>query len=519
MQTFLQRFQPVVAGVLQGFDRLRFRGSQRQLGFVRGMSSWLGAMHILLKEYKVWAKDQTDELCEAIEGRAKKQGLYRFLNNCQESKEEVALQMAAEQRRTEGLIAVLGCVEPCQIIQVRGNFQTKKLELQVEPAKCKHYYHYYLDRDYGLRYTRLQTWLPYTMHIGLNGRDWLAQRLDRLGIDYRKQDNCFPWIADFARAQKAANQQTRTNWSSLLDRWAKQSNPLHAKFLHPCPVPYYWSVESAEYATDIAFHSAEELQRWYPLFVRHACETLQGSDVLRFLGYRVRQDGRPRKDLVGEVTTHVNELVEGTRVKHQAVNNLLKMYDKFGVVLRVETLVRDVRHFKVYRTKENNPDGPLQNLRMRKGVADLHQRAEVSRKITVRYTESLATIEAKQPLREVTDDLGQRKTWKGRSARALNPVAGEDAALLEAVSRGEFQIAGFCNSDIRVRLFGETTDAAEQRRQSAKVTRLLRLLRAHGLIVKRAKTNRYQVSDNGRDAISAILAARKADTKRLLQAA
>jgi ribosomal protein L44E len=519
MQTFLQRFQPVVAGVLQGFDRLRFRGSKRQLGFVSGMSSWLGAMHILRKEYKEWAKDQTEQLYEAIEERAKKKGVYRFLNNCRESKEEVALQMAAEQRRTEGLIAVLGCVEPCQIIQVRGHKPTKKLELQVEPAKCKHYYHYYLDKNYGLRYTRLQSWLPYTMHIGLNGRDWLAKRLDRLGIDYRKQDNCFPSIADFARAQRAANQQTRTNWSSLLDRWAQQSNPLHDKFLHPCPVPYYWSVESAEYATDIAFHSVEDLQRWYPLFVRHACETLQGSDVLRFLSYRVRQDGRPRENLAGEVTTRVNELVEGTRVKHQVVNNLLKMYDKFGVVLRLETLLRDVRHFKVYRTKENDPDGPLQYLRMRQGVADLHQRAEASRKITERYAESLATIEAKQPLSEVLDDLGQRKTWKGRSARALNPVAGEDVALLEAVSPGEFQMAGFCNSDIRMRLFGETTDATEQRRQAAKVTRLLRLLRAHSLITKRGTTHRYQLSGKGRHAIATILAARQANTKQLLLAA
>jgi hypothetical protein len=519
MQTFLQRFQPVVAGVLQGFDRLRFRGSKRQFGYVGGLASWLGAMQVLLKDYKPWVRAKTKELCQAIEGPAEKAGFYRYLNNCQQSKEEVALRMAAEQGRQEGLIAVLGCVEPCQIIQVRKNFQTKLLELRVELAKCKHYYHYYLDRDYGLRYTRLQSWLPFTMHVGLNGRDWLAQRLNRLGVDYRKQDNCFPWIADFARAQEAANEQTRTNWSVLLEEWAKQSNPLHDQLLHPCPVPYYWSVESAEYATDIAFHSAEELQRWYPLMVRHACETLQGSDVLRFLGYRVRQDGRPMQNLAGEVTTRVNELVEGTRVKHQAMNNLLKMYDKGGVVLRVETLLRDVRHFKVYRTKENDPDGPLQYLRMRQGVADLHQRAEVSRKITERHVESLATIEAKQPLKDVTDDLGQRKTWKGRSARALNPVAGEDAALLEAVSRGEFQIAGFCNSDIRMQLFGETRDAAEQRRQSTKVTRLLRLLRAHGLIVKRTKTNRYHLSVKGREAISAILAARQVDTKRLLQAA
>jgi hypothetical protein len=519
MQTFLQRFQPVVAGVLQGFDRLRFRGSKRQLGFVRGMSSWLGGMHILLKEYKLWAQAKTEELCEAIEGRAKKRGVYRYLNNCQESKEEVALQMAAKQGRTDGLIAVLGCVEPCQIIQVRGNFQAKKLELHVEPAKCKHYYHYYLDRNYGLRYTRLQTWLPYTMHIGLNGRDWLAQRLDRLGIDYRKQDNCFPWIADFARAQREANRQTRTNWSSLLDRWAKQSNPLHDQFLQPCPVPYYWSVESAEYATDFAFHGVDDLQRWYSLFVRHASATLQGSDILRFLGYRVRPDGRPSERVAGEVTTRVSQLVEGTRVKHQAMDNLLKMYDKFGVVLRVETLLRDVRHYKVYRTKENDPDGPLEYLRMRQGVADLHQRAEVSRKITERYAESLATIEAKQPLSELADDLGQRKVWKGRSARALNPLAAEDVTVLETISRGEFQSLGFRNRDIRDRVFGETTDASAKRRQAAKVTRWLRLLRAHGLIAKQSGSHRYLVTEKGQHALSAILAARQADTKKLLQAA
>jgi hypothetical protein len=519
MQTFLQRFQPAVAGVLQGFDRLRFRGSKRQLSFVRGMASWLGAMHILLKDYKGWAKSKTLELCQAIEGPAEKASLYRFLNNSQDSKEEVALRMAAARGQTEGLIAVLGCVEPCQVIQVRGNAQTKKLELRVELSKCKHYYHYYLDRDYGLRYTRLQSWLPFTMHIGLNGRDWLAQRLDRLGIDYRKQDNCFPWIANFARAQKEANRQTRTNWSKLLERWARQSNPLHDQLLKPCPVPYYWSVETAEYATDFAFHDVGDLQRWYPLFVRHASATLQGSDLLRFLGYRVRRDGRPCEDLAGEVTTRVTQLVEGTRVKHQAVDNLLKMYDKFGVVLRVETLLRDVRHYKVYRTKENDPDGPLQHLRMRQGVADLHQRAEVSRKITERYAESLATIEAKQPLSELADDLGQRKMWKGRSARALNPLATEDVTVLETISRGEFQSMGFRNSDIRERMFGPAVHAAEQRRQAAKVTRWLRLLRAHGLIAKQGGSHRYLVTPKGQHALAAILAARQADTKKLLQAA
>lgn len=520
MKTFLHRFQSVVAGVLQGFDRLRFRGCKRQLCYLNGMLSWLGAMRVLLKDYKVWVRDTTVTLCRAIEGPAQEAKLYQFLNNSQDSKEEIALRLAAKHGRSEGLIAVLGCVEPCQVMQVRGNPQTKLLELRVELAKCKHYYHYYLDPRYGLRYTRLQTWLPFTMHVGLNGRDWLARQLDRAGIAYRKQDNCFPWVADFVSAQRLADRQTTTAWPTLLDRWVRQSNPLYATLLQPCPVPYYWSVETAEYATDFAFRSAADLQCRYPTLVQHACTTLHGTDVLRFMGYRVRRDGQPRTDLAGEVTTRVKDLVEGTCVKHQVLDNLLKMYDKFGEVLRVETLLRNVRDFKVYRTSESAPDGPLAYLRMRKGVADLHQRAEVSRKITERYAESLATVEEKKPLSELADDLGKRKLWKGRSVRALNPLAAADVALLQAVSRGEFLIAGFRNRDLRAVLFGQSAASAEEgRRQSGNVTRLLRLLRAHGLILKIAKTHRYQMTDKGRNTLSAVLAARQANTKQLLQAA
>jgi hypothetical protein len=520
MKAFLQRFGQAVVGVLHGFDRLRFRGSKRQLCHVAGMGSWLGAMRILLKDYKSWARDTTLTLCRAIEAPAAEAGLYRYLNNSQDSKEETALRMAAEQRRTEGLIAVLGCVEPCQVMQVRGNPQTKRLELRVELAKCKHYYHYYLDPRYGLRYTRLQSWFPFTMHVGLNGRDWLAQQLDRAGIAYRKQDNCFPWIADFAAAQQLADQQLTTAWPELLAGWARHSNPLEETLLR-CPVPYYWSVESAEYATDIAFASAADLARRYPQFVQHAVATLQSTDLLRFMGYRVRQDGKPRKNFAGEATTRIKELVEGICVKHHVLENLLKMYDKFGEVLRLENLLRNVRDFKVYRTLENKPDGPMAYHRMRQGVADLHQRAEVGRKINERYAASLATVADVTPLGELADGLGKRQRWQGRSLRALNPLAAEDVALLEAVNRGEFLISGFRNRDLRTHLYANAGSATpdEARTQSAKVTRQLRLLRGHGVIAKIAKTHRYQLTDKGRSAVSALLAARKADTKQLLQAA
>src|SRR6202041_1420146 len=110
------------------------RGSKRQLCYEAGILSYLGHCRILLKEYTAFVKDSTATLCQAIEKPAEEAGLYVFLNNCQDSKEEEALKMAAKHGLSEGLIAVIGCVEPCRTTKVRANHKTKKLELHVEPS-------------------------------------------------------------------------------------------------------------------------------------------------------------------------------------------------------------------------------------------------------------------------------------------------------------------------------------------------------------------------------------------------
>jgi hypothetical protein len=519
MKSFLRRFCPLVLGVLLGFDRLRFRGSKRQLCYPQGVMGYFSQASVLLKDYeKAYAKDTTVTLCQAIEKPAKEAGLYQYLNNCKVSKEETALALAARHGRTQGLVAVLSCVEPSWNLRVRKNRDTKLLEPRLEEGKCQHYYHYYLDPVYGLRYTRLQSWFPFTMHVGLNGRDWLGQQLTKAGIPFRKEDNCFCWIEDFDGAQELLDEQLRTEWAPLLNGWMRARFPEHDRLLKRA-LPYYWSVQEAEYATDIAFRSAADLARLYPAWVQHAYATLHGRDLLQFLNYRVRPDGRPLA--LGEVKTTIQELVQGTCVRHRVLQNLLKMYDKRHTVLRVASLLLDLEHFKVFRAKEGDEHGPLSYRRLRKGVADLHRRAEVSQKINDRYVTSLASVEEKQTLAELTKDLGQRRPWQGRTVRALNPLSTEDASLLEAVSRGAFMIDGFCNRQVHAILYPTSAqaDAAEQKRLSGKVTRFFRILRGHGLIAKVQKTHRYQVTAKGRTILSALVAARQANTKHLLQAA
>jgi hypothetical protein len=200
MKTFLRRFRAFMLGCLCGFDRIRFRGSKRQLTYSNGINGFLFHRHVLLRDFTTYAQDVTEALFQAVEPPAKQQGIYRYLNSSHISTEETALQIAAEHKQTQGLMAVLGRVEPCQTIQMRRGSDGWWMPSLHSGAKCLHYYHYYLDPDFGLRYTRLQSWFPFTMHIGLNGRDWLACPMAKAGIGFTQNENCFTWVVTLARA-------------------------------------------------------------------------------------------------------------------------------------------------------------------------------------------------------------------------------------------------------------------------------------------------------------------------------
>lgn len=519
MDEFLRRFGEKVIGVLHGFDRLRFRGSKRGLCYAQGMLGFLWQVQILLKDFGEYAEDTTRTLCSAIESGAQKMDLPTiYLASSDDNKEVRALANAREKGLSAGPIAVLSCVEPCRTCSVGYEEETKKLVPIVKDGKCLHYYHYYLDQRFGLMYTRLQSWFPFTMHIGMNGREWLAEQMKAANIDYLKCDNCFTRVGDFPKAQQLLDAQVQLDWSAVLEELAARSNPLHAKLLQPAP-PYYWSTEVTEWATDILFRTPANLAKLYPTFVRHGIETLHSSDALRFLGHKVTPSGLVHGNFVGEVTIDRKERQEGVCVRYHVNSNLAKMYDKHGN-LRLEDTRNNVREFKTLRTLESEPEGtPPRMQKMRKGVADIQARVESSRQVNERHAASLATVAELEPLGTLVAKVCEPVAWHGRRCRGLNPLASKDVALLKAVSRGDFLINGFRNRDLRPVLYGTAeVSSAEKRRQSSAVTRQLRLLRAHDLIEKIAHSHRYQLTAQGQRSITALLAARRANTPVLLAA-
>lgn len=519
-EPFLSKFGKHITAVISGFDRIRFRATQRLLFQPNSMESYLATCGVLIKHFKLFAQSLTDRVKAAAYEAAKAAGRpVKYLGAANSDKESMARELARHDGIEQGLIAVFTALEPCLSYSVRGDRINKEIHLVLETRKCLHLYHYYQHPDFGLMHVRVQTWFPFTVDVCLNGREWLARQMDAAGLQYVQRDNCFTWLEDPAKVQALLDQQFRTNWAQRLAVLLQQAHPLHEEIGRPFHQPYYWSASQTEYATDVLFANTATLAQWYRPFLHHGMSTFKSADVLRFLGHFVPASGKVPKRFHGEVTTSLKERPEGVRLRHTVNGNSIKVYDKQGSVLRVETTIVHPEHFKVYRPAEGEQERPLRWQRLRRGVADLWRRGQVSHAANRRYLEALASVTGKSPLREEAAAVCRSLKVDGRRYRALNPLNPADGALLEAITRGESMLQGFRNRDLRARLYSPKADADQHRRRSARVSRLLALLRAHGLIKKVPGTHRYHLTGRGRRIVTALLAARNANVDQLTQLA
>lgn len=514
MKNFMEMYAKSICGAISGWDRIRFRGTIRWLASTPGINSYLSTRNILLKDFGKWAESITAKVRSLCTEQAQQLDIPMiYLPSAAIDKEAYARRIMAERGVDTGNLCMFSTVEPCSAPLLKGNKATQKLELHMAPRKCVWIYQYWNDERLGFGHTRLQTWLPLSATICLNGRHWLERQLLRENIGYVKDGNCFTHMDDYEKVHELIKEQHRTDWPRLLEGLLSRNCPDFNTVLGDYPLEYYWSADETEWATDIVFRSANELDTLFPKLARYGLLTAQSPAVMRFLG----RSGTGRTP--NEVRSDHRTRYEGLRLKHWVNSNSIKMYNKAGNVLRTETTLNQTREFKVYRHPDDDTSRPASWQKMRKGVSDLHRRAEVSQASNERYLDHLAAANVAESLMETVDGICKRTRKDGKSYRAINPWDPEDFRTLQYLARGEHQLNGIVNKTLCEELHGTAENAAEQKRLSAKTSRRLRLLRAHGLIRKVPRANRYQLTDKGRRVAAAVLAASSANTEQLMNMA
>ena len=492
-----------INGILETFDRMIINEYLLNLCNYRQFLYYLIQNDVKLKDFDKFANEQTTSLCNHIDDYIKSNNVeLKYLNSGKIDKDEITKEEFKKNPNKTGLISALSVVEICNTMTVKPNHKTQQLEITSRPTKCKHYYFYFNDEEFGWMYLKIQTWFPYNVQIYVNGREYLSKLLDKNNINYEMYNNSFSYIEDFNKAQELADNILNKKISDSFDGIIKQINNLLPNIEKIFSHSYYWCIDQCEFATDINFKSRQDLKLFYKTLVENTYFAFSSEDIYSFFGRNVSKINNFKK---GEIVSDLRNRYQGYRIKFKINNNQIKMYDK-GNNLRIEVTINNPKDFKVLKEKEviinhEKIETEKEWVPMGKSISNLYRYIEISKSITKRYIEALPEVDIeKLPLKEIKS-ISSNVEVKGRKYSSFNILNEETLLLFEVIARGEYLINGFNNKTIRKYIYEDYDDP----KVINKMTRQLSKLRAHKIIKKVNKKNKYYLTSTGRKIITSIL--------------
>ena len=492
MQNIIERHSSKIKGIISCFDRIVLTGTIPGICYAEGMTSLLFKKNIRIFDYTNFVEPMREEIRLNAEKLAEENGMeIDFIRKKNFRKEDRINDIIKQRGSLPGLVHIFSAMEPCTAYKPWHNKKTHKTYLKTVPGKCLHYYFYFITADLGLCYLRVPTWAPFRLQFYCNGHNLLASRLSKKNIDSQMLDNVFVQIDNFDKAQKFADDINIKRLHRQLDKIVRQYCPIIRHFTNS----YHWSFMQLEYATDIIFKRKSDLKPIYDEIVRTAIHSVKAENIATFLGRKLHGGYQD------EMGNNFNTRIEGTCIKHRMGKVAIKMYDKFGIVLRVETVANDVSFFK-HRRRVEHRDGTweMKTAPLKKSIYSLPMLVELMKASNRRYIEFISAID--DPTGGIKDLNKISKAVKedDRSYRGFNLFDGGDLELFSAIIRGEFNISGFSNKSLRKVIKGK---------KGHQVSRLLKRLRKHGLIKKIGNTYKYYLTALGRRVTATALKLRE----------
>jgi hypothetical protein len=479
-------------GVLSCYDRIVITGSLYPFCYAQGMTAYLYRQGIRIFDYAKFAEPLRERVRENAEALALANGIkIEFVRKNDFRKENRVQQVLKKRGDQPGLVHIFGAMEACSSYRPWHDKTTGKTYLRSDSSKCMTYYFYFIDQQLGLCYVRVPTWCPFRLQFYCNGHNWLANQLKQRGMAYQMLDNAFVHIDDYTVANQLAKEFDVESLHQRLDEFAQKYCPVSTDL----KLTYYWSIMQAEYATDLVFKSRNTLPAFYPPLLETLTHAVKPADIATFLGRKLNGNYQ------GEMGNRCKRRWIGTRLKHQMGPISVKMYDKFNLILRLETTVNKVSFFKQYRQVQHR-DGTatMRWAPMKKTIHSLPALREVLSAANQRYLKFISSIATPEVGVAKLHQLAETKTEDQHRHKGFNLFSEEDTCLFRSLLQGEFFISGFTNQQLRTYLSDKS---------ASQVTRLLKRLRVHGVIKKVGKRYKYYLTDFGRQTAAMALKLRE----------
>lgn len=318
----------------------------------------------------------------------------------------------------------------------------------------------------------------------MNGHNLLATKLKKNAIDYVMHDNAFLEISDYAKAQELSDKIRVEDIHQALDIIASKYCPVIGKYnLKPA-----WTIMQVEYATDIAFKKQSDLNLIYDHIIRTAIHSVKPDNIASYLGQRLTLHYE------GEVGNNFNTRILGTRIKHQMGEVSIKMYDKFGIILRIECTCNDISQFRhVREVKHKDGTATEEKAPMKKSIYSLFVLSGILKAANRKYLEFISMFDDPSDGLKNLGKISKTVESSERTYKGFNFFSEDDQKLLEVLARGEFNIKGIQNKRIR-EFIPEKSPAA--------ISRIIKRLHVHGLINKVKDTYRYYLTKLGKAVIT-----------------
>jgi hypothetical protein len=481
-----ERYDERIAGILSCYDRVVITGTIPVICYAEGMTRFLYAKGIRIFDYPAFAQILRDRVRDRAASLAVDVGVtIEHVSKSHIRKEDVVARVLEQRGDHPGLVHIISAMEACDSYRPWHDKATGKTFVRPDSGKCLHYYFYFLDAAFGLVYLRVPTWCPFRLQFYCNGHNWLARKLTAEGIGYSMADNAFTRIGDWDRAQDLADELSPDALHETLDRYADQCCPVSEEFGQS----YHWSLMQVEYATDLVFRSRATLGPLYDQLIRETVLSVKAEQVATFLGRPITPQ------LAQEIGSQFSTRIQGTCVKHRFGASSIKMYDKFGVVLRIETTTNDVSFFKHHRKVEHRQGPPTRALApVKKSIYSLIDLREILLGCNRRYLAHLSALADFSAGVRALERLTKPRAVDGRTVKGIDFFSGTDKALLEALQDPKVNIAGVRRADLL---------AALGPLSPHRLSRQLRRFRHLGVIKRVAGTYRYYLTKAGRAATAA----------------